>query len=206
MVAGDAAGSRVSTERRRRESILPSPLLRCVRILPSQGFRKVNLPNPGFEITSMALPMETEVGLQTRFQGAGQGDDSVFAALAVVDGDGSLPKIEILDSEAQGFHLAKASSVDHFAHQFPGIFQFIEDGADFLVGKNRGRSTPSVASWSESEVQIFDSVNGLAQEGQSVESLPLSRRGNPAFQGEEFQVSAGRTGIESIQVRFPEAP
>jgi len=56
MVAGGAAGSGVSTERRRRKSILPSPLLRCVRILPPQGLRKVDLPNPGFEITPMVLP------------------------------------------------------------------------------------------------------------------------------------------------------
>jgi hypothetical protein len=30
----------------------------------------------------------------------------MFAAFAVVDRDGSLSKIEILDSETQGFHLA----------------------------------------------------------------------------------------------------
>jgi len=57
-----------------------------------------------------------------------------------------------------------------------------------------------------SEIEVLDAVDGLAQEGQCFESLPLGGRGNPAFQRQEFQGSAGGSGIEAIQIRFPEAP
>ena len=135
----------------------------------------MHFAHAGLQVLLVAVLEGTQVRTQASFQGARQRHNPVFATFSIVDGDGSLSKIKILDPESQSFHLPKASAVDHFAHQSPGIFQFIEDGADFLTGQDGRRSTRSGPGWSESEIQVFDSVDGLAEEGQGVERLALGR-------------------------------
>lgn len=89
----------------------------------------------------------------------------MFAAFSVVNGDGSLSKIEILDPEPQRLHLPEAAPIDFFAEQSPGILHLVEDGSDFLAGKNRGRSTGPVPSGGKPEVQVLDTVNHFTEKG-----------------------------------------
>jgi hypothetical protein len=64
----------------------------------------------------------------------------VFSILSIMDGDGALAEIQILDAQAHGFHEPEAAAIHDLGDQFPWIFQTGEDGADFLAGHDDRRA------------------------------------------------------------------
>jgi hypothetical protein len=55
----------------------------------------------GGEVGAVSGAGGFEVGLEAGFEGAWKWDDAVFAALAVVDGDGAAVEIEVFDAEGR---------------------------------------------------------------------------------------------------------
>jgi hypothetical protein len=54
------------------------------------------------EVLEVFFAEAVKVLLEALFEGSGQGDDAMSAALAIVDGDGALAEIEVFDAEAEG--------------------------------------------------------------------------------------------------------
>lgn len=117
-------------------------------------------------------------------QGPGHGDDTVFAALAVVDGDGGLAEIEILDAEFHGFHEAEAATVHDLCDEFPRGVEMGEEGMDFLLRQDDGRARPASGGDEALEGESGDAEDVFVEEGERVEGLFLGSGGDDAFEGE----------------------
>ena len=102
VVTGDAARAWMGTEGGGSEKVLPAPLAAGVRPFAQQGFRHVDVARADDEVLEVFFAEAVEVLLEVLFEGSGQGDDAMSAALAIVDGDGALAEIEVFDAEAEG--------------------------------------------------------------------------------------------------------
>jgi hypothetical protein len=67
----------------------------------------VNIPGTHDKIGEVFFLECGEVLFEAFFQGFWQRDDAVFSAFAIVDGDGSLPEIEVLDADLEFLHYLK---------------------------------------------------------------------------------------------------
>jgi hypothetical protein len=113
---------------------------------------------------------------------------------SLVDGDGALAKIEVLDAQAHGFHKAKATAIHDLGDQFPRIFKAGENGADFLAGHHDGRAALSTR-WSDMiQGEFFHADDVFHEEDHGVEGLlPGGWRYVP-FQREEVEVGSDGGG------------
>ncbi len=59
------------------------------------------------EVVGVFLRFFGEVFLQAGFEGTREGDDPVFRPLSIVDDDGSLAEVDVLDAQAERFHESK---------------------------------------------------------------------------------------------------
>jgi len=112
----------------------------------------------------------------------------VSSSLAVVNGDGALAEIQILDAQAHGFHEPEAAAIHKLGDQFPWIFKAGEDGADFLAGHHHRRSSCAAGRGNVIEGEFLDAEDVFGQEGHCVERLLLGGRGDVSFQREEVEV------------------
>jgi hypothetical protein len=141
----------------------------------------------------------SEVFRESLFQGGWQSDYSVSAALAIMDGDGALAKIEVLDAQAHGLHQPEATAIHDLCDQFPGIFEAGEDGADFLAGHYSGRSSRATGWGDGVEGEFLDAEDVLCQKGHGIERLLLGGRGDVSFQSEKFEVGSDRGRPEDLR-------
>ncbi len=188
-----------------REDILPSPLLRGVRILPAQGLREVDFAQTGLQVEAVAVLKSLEVSRHAGFEGSRQRDDPVFSPFPVVDGDGSLAEVDVLDSETQRFGLAHAAAVKQRGDQVPGIIEVSQDGGDLLPGQDHGRAAVAGAGRGEFDFHFALAMDVPPQEDDGVEGLPLGRGGDLEFQRQILEVGAGGGGIEGFEIRLAEA-
>ena len=65
------------------------------------GSGEVHLSGADDEVLPMFLASFLEMGLEPLLQCSGQRDDTMFAAFAVVHGDGALREVEVFDAEAE---------------------------------------------------------------------------------------------------------
>lgn len=49
--------------------------------------------------------------LESCLKGFGQGDNAVFAAFPIVNGDGALSEIEVFDTDSHGLHETETAAV-----------------------------------------------------------------------------------------------
>jgi hypothetical protein len=101
VVAGVFFGARVCTEFGGREDELPGPFTRGVGVFAGEGFGHVDLPDAGDEVEAVFFSIGGEVGLEAGFEGLGERDEAVFASFGVVDGDGAVAEVDVLDAEAK---------------------------------------------------------------------------------------------------------
>ena len=101
VVTGVFFGARVCTEFGGREDELPGPFTRGVGVFAGEGFRHVDLPDAGDEVEAVFFSIGGEVGLEAGFEGLGERDEAVFASFGVVDGDGAVAEVDVLDAEAK---------------------------------------------------------------------------------------------------------
>lgn len=137
VVAGDSSRARMRTKSRGGEEVLPAPLAGCIGPFPHQRFRHVNVPRADSEVLKVFFAETGEVFLKPLLQGHGQGDDAVFSILSIMDGDGSLAEIQILDAQAHGFHEPEAAAIHDLGNQFPWIL-FSLGTLPPLVGSGTG--------------------------------------------------------------------
>jgi hypothetical protein len=135
------------------------------------------------------------------FQGSWESDDTVFSAFAIVDGDGSLPEIEVLDTQAHGFHQAQTAAIHDLCAQFPRIFQVGENGADFLAGHDNRWAPLTTGGGEVIQSEVRDAEDVFDEEDPGIEGLVLGGWGDVPFEGEEVEVS--RNGGGALGVRSP---
>lgn len=155
VVAGDPSGARVGAEGRGGKDVLPAPLTGGVGPFPLQGFRHVDVARADDEVLEVLFAEAVEVLLEALFDGSWQCDDAVPAALAIVDGDGALAEVEILDAQPHRFHKSETAAIHDLGDQFPRILQAGEDGADFLAGHDDGRAALATGRGDVVEGQRF---------------------------------------------------
>ena len=110
------------------------------------------------------------------FQGDWQSDYAVSAALAIMDGDGALAKIEILDAQAHGFHETEAAAIHDLSDQFPRIFQTGENRADFLAGHDDRRAALTTGGSDVGEGEFPNAEDVFQEKSHGVERLLLGGR------------------------------
>ena len=128
-----------------------------------------------------------------------QGDDAMFAALAIVDGDGALTEIDVFYTESEGFHNAQAGAIHDLTGEFPRIFQMSDDGANFGAGHHDRRAALARSGSEVIKGEFFDSKDVFDEKDHGIECLFLGGWGDVAFEGEELEVS--RDGGRSCGIR-----
>ena len=188
VVTGDAARAWMGTEGGGSEKVLPNPLAGGVGPFPQQGFRHVDVARAADEVLEVFFAEAVKVLLEALFEGSGQGDDAMSAALAIVDGDGALAEIEVFDAEAEGFHDPQAAAIHELGDEFPGIFQAGEDGTDFLAGHDDGRAALAAGGGDVIESKFLDAKHVFHEEGHGIERLLLGARSDVALEREEVEI------------------
>ena len=196
VVAGDPSGARMRAEGGGGEDVLPGPLAAGIRPFAQQGFRHVDVTRADSKVLKVLFAEECEVFLEPLLQGHWQSDDAVPAALAIVNGDGALAEIQILDAQAHRFHEAEAAAIHDLCDQFPRVFKVGEYGADFIAGHHNGRSPRAAGGGDVVQREFLDAEHVLGEKGHGIERLLLGGRGDVSFQREEVEVGGdgGRPG------------
>ena len=174
------------------EQILPTPLAAGVGPFAQQGFRHVDVTRADSEVLQMFFAKTGQMFREPLLQGDWQCDYAVPAALAIMNGDGSLAEIQIFDTQAHGFHEAEAAAIHDLGDQFPWIFQTSENGADFLTGHHHGGPSRATGRGDMVEGEFLDSEDVFHEKSHGVERLFLCGGGDVSFQREEIEV--GRYG------------
>ena len=199
-----AAGPRMSAEFGGGEDELPGPFTRGVGVFAGEGFRHVDLTDAGDEVLAVFFTEGSEVGLEAGFEGLGERDEAVFAAFGVVDGDGAVAEVDVLDAEAKAFHDAEAGAVEELGGEFPGVFEEAEHGTNFVAGEYGGRATGAGGRAIEVQREFGVAEDVAEEEDESVERLLLGGGGDLAFKGEDLDVR-GNGGWADLGRRLTDA-
>ena len=118
-----------------------------------------------------------------------QGDDPMFAALAIVDGDGALAEIDVLNTESEGFHNSEAGAIHDLAGEFPRIFQMSDDEAHSGAGHDDRRAALASSGSEVIKGEFLDPKAVFDEKDHGIERLFLGGWSDVAFEGEELEVS-----------------
>ena len=194
VVTCDPTGARVRAEGGGWEKVLPTPLAAGVWPFAQQGFRHVDVTRADCEILEMLFAEASQMFREPLLQGDWQSDDAVFSILSIMDGDGSLAEIQILDAQAHGFHEPEAAAIHDLGDQFPWIFQTGENRADFLAGHDDRRAALTTGGSDVVESEFLASEDVFHEKSHGVERLLLGGRGDVSFQREEVEVGGDGGG------------
>ena len=197
VVSGIFSGARVGTEFGGGENELPGPFAWGVGVFAGEGFGHVNLTDTGEKVEAVFFAVGFEVSLESGFEDFWKGDEAVFPSFGVMDGDGAVPEVDVLDAEAKAFHDAEAGPVEELGGEFPGVVEEAEHGADFVAGQH-GRRAAGAASGGVDVKGEFGVPEDVAEEeDEGIEGLFLSGGSDLAFEGEVLEVGgdSGRSGV-----------
>lgn len=113
----------------------------------------------------------------------GQGDDAVFFALPIPDGDGLVLKVTILDPQTNAFHQAQARAIEQLGHEFMGSTQVVDEVQHFVAGKDGGEALGTFGGGEEDRFNFF-SVKDVTGEEDGAEGLMLGGGGDISFLSE----------------------
>ena len=72
------------------------------------------------EMILVLLPEVIEVDLEMRLQGLREGDDAMFSSFGIVDLNGIVVEVEVLDPQAHRFADAQSGSIHELGRKKPG--------------------------------------------------------------------------------------
>lgn len=168
VIAGDTTGPRVWAERGGGEDVLPWPFAGGVGRCSQLGFRDVDVARTDGEVLKVFFAGFGEVVGESLLKCFGEGDDAVFAIFPIVDGDGALAEIQILDAQAHGFHEAETAAIHDLGNHFPRIFQPGENRADFFAGHHDRRATSVTSGCVVIESELLDAEDVFREENHGV--------------------------------------
>lgn len=131
------------------------------------------------------------------FKRAGQRDDAMFAALAVVDSDGSLAEIEVLNAQPHAFHEAQAGAIHELGREFPRMIKQGDDAADFIAGHNGWRPAEAAGGGEAVDGEFRYAEDVSSEKNNGIECLGLGSGRNVTLKGEVIEVT-GDTGKGGI--------
>ena len=155
------------------EEELPGPFTRGVGVFAGEGFGQVGLADAGDEVLAVFFSEGGEVGLEAGFEGFGEGDEAVFTAFGVVDGDGAVAEVDVLDAEAKAFHDAEPGAVEELGGEFPGVFEESEHGTNFVTGEYGGRAAAAGGRAIEVQGEFGVAEDVSEEEDEGIERLFL---------------------------------
>jgi hypothetical protein len=111
-----------------------------------------------------------------------------FKGRSLVDGDGGLAEIEVLNPEAKGFHESQAGAIHELGGEFPGIFEMGDDRTDLLASHDDRWTALAAGRGEVIEGEVLDAEDVSDEEDHGVERLALGGWGDVAFEGEELKI------------------
>ena len=138
MMSPFAAAARIDGIAARTEHILPSPLLRHIRIFPRQCVGKPDLRPSGDAVIVIESAAHFQVCGERPYQDLRQHRHPVLGALAVADHRLAPAEIQVLDPEAHAFHQAHAGTIEQAPHQGMRSLHAFKHGGHF-GGRKHGR-------------------------------------------------------------------
>ena len=130
VVAGDFSGAGMWAEGGGCEEVLPAPLPSGIGVFAGQRFRQMDLASTHYKILFVLFLGCGQVCFEALLKGHGQRDHPVFASLAIMDSDGSLVKIQILDANPHALDDPQSAAIHELRGEFPRIFEMGENGGD----------------------------------------------------------------------------
>lgn len=147
-------------------------------------------------LTLIAIPGGFEIRGQSRLKDSRKGCDPVLSSLSIMNQNGALPEIDVLNPELQRFGLSQSAAVYQLGNQFPRIFEMREDTLDLVSRQDGWRAPRSLPGGPEIEINFLETMNFLSKKNQGVEGLLLGGRGHLALESEKIEVLAEGSGIE----------
>ena len=180
----DVAAPRILGPPLRRKDVLPSPLCRCIRILPPQSLRHRGRPVPGLQVflpdgvAFLKLPPERVL------KHSGEHRPPIFLALALPHRDLLILEVQVLHPEPKRLREAKARPVKQVGHEPVRAVHLLEHRRDFFSGEDHRKP---VRLPGPVEVGYFVPVGAehIAMEKQKgVQGLVLRRGRHGSLRGE----------------------
>ena len=197
VITCEVTGPRVRAKRRRGEEPLPCPLAAGIGVFPPEGFRNVDVAGTTGKILKVLVTGFCQVLLEAGFQSSREGDDTVPTAFAVVDRDGSLSEIQILDAQAHGLREPQAAAIHDLGGEAIGIGEMGEYRGYFFTSQDYRGPPWSGGGDRRFDGEIGDSENLAVEENHGIQRLLLGGWGDLTFEGEIVQVSRdGRCSSE----------
>ncbi len=182
-----------------REEELPAPLAGGVGVLAQQGFREMDIARADGQILQVFLAGGIKVISQCGFQGPGQRYHAVLAVLTVVDGDGSLAEVEILDPQGEAFHEPQAGAIHDEGGEFPDAVQMGEDRTHLVTGHDHGRAAVATRGGDRLiDGEILDAKDLAGEEDDGIEGLFPRGGRNPLLQSEMVEVGGNGCGARRL--------
>lgn len=131
------------------------------------------------------------------FQGLWQGNDTVFSAFTIMNGDGALTKIEVFDSESEGFHDPQPGTIHELGCKLPGIFETGDEGTDLGPSHDDGRAALATGWGEVIKGEFRNSKDVFDEEDDGIERLTLGGWSDVLFEGEALEVGRNcrRSGV-----------
>lgn len=194
VVPGIGTGAGVRAEFSGGKDILPDPLARGIGPFADQCLGHVDCASSDGEVLEVFFALVGQVLSESLLEGLGQRDDAVFAALGVVNGDGAVTEIEVLDPESQALHETQAGAIHELGSELPWINEVGENAAHFVASHNDGGAAAPGGGSDVFKGEVVDAEDLFGEEGHGVEGLLLSGNGDVAFQGEIVEVGGDGGG------------
>lgn len=159
----------------------------------------MNLASADGEILKVFLAGGIKVLAQSRFQGPGQRHDAVFAALAVMDGDGPVAEVEILDPQGKAFHEPQAGAIHDERGEFPDAVQTGDDHPHLVTGEDHRRAAVATdgGGWLFNG-EILDAKGLAGEEDDGIEGLFLRGGCYPFLQSEVVEEGSNGGGTRRL--------
>ena len=132
----------------------------------------------------------------------GQRDDAVLAALAVMDGDGALVEVDVLDAQPHAFDHPEAAAIHELGGELPRIFEMGEDSGDFPAREHHLRTAVGVTVARRLDGEILDAEDFSGEEDHGIERLFLGCCRDVALQRQIVEVSGHAAGTCVLRSLF----
>jgi hypothetical protein len=179
-----------------REEKAPRKLAGGIGIFTLEGEREVDGGAVVLKLFLMLVLELFELDPEMRLQGLREGDDTMFAALGIMNLNGVVIEIEVFDPQCHGFAHTQPGTIHELGTEEPGGLQVAEEFVDLGTTEDGGRAL--VFPWSQGSLDNEFAVleNGTVEKDKGVEGLFLGGVGDVPVEDEVVEEAGDRIGAE----------
>src|SRR3990172_2304760 len=197
----EGAGAWIDAESRRRERILPYPLLIGERVLAGQGEGKMDLAVTVGEVAFVDSADPGHVMLQRTDEGIWENGETILEALAIPDDDLTPVELDVFDTQPEALHQAEPASVEQFSHELVCARHAFQDLVYFLATQDGGQPFDAAGSnGRDGEVLIRIAQDHAVEEEDGIKGLVLGGGSDLAFDSEIGEVGFQVGGAHGLWV------